>query len=239
VKLTVSGGTPSASADHHPLDNAVWHALTGERSAFGRVLGQAAVFDAAVTPFAALDDNGAKAAWDDLRTLIGPGGQAVLFGPPFEAPEGWTVTYRIPCLQMVAAAATGARDPRLVPLAAADVPEMLRLIAETRPGPFEARTVELGGYRGLWEDGHLVAMAGERLRCDGYCEISAVCTAASLRGRGIGTALVRSLVADIRARDEEPFLHASATNDVAIRLYLALGFTIRRKLEASAVEAPA
>jgi len=217
----------------------VWRALTSDRSGFGRVYGSAAVFDPAVTPFGAVDESSGRAAWDDLRTLLGPGGQTVLFCEPVELAAGWQVTHRIPCVQMIATGVAGGTDPRLVPLGRDDVSDMLDLIAETRPGPFGPRTVELGGYRGLRLEGRLVAMAGERLRCDGFTEISAVCTSAPVRGQGLGTALVQSVVADIRARGEEPFLHASASNETAIRLYLDLGFEVRRTLEATAVQAPA
>jgi predicted GNAT family acetyltransferase len=50
-------------------------------------------------------------------------------------------------------------------------------------------------------------------------EISAVCTAPSHRGRGLATALVRALVAGIRARGERALMHAAASTIGAIRLY--------------------
>ena len=58
----------------------------------------------------------------------------------------------------------------------ADVPEMLALTKLTNPGPFGARTHELGIF---WHPrrGTLAAMAFERLRLPGFTEVSAVCTA--------------------------------------------------------------
>ena len=53
-----------------------------------------------------------------------------------------------------------------------------------RPGPFRPRTIELGGYVGIFHDSKLVAMAGQRLRPPGYCEVSAVCTHPDARRRG-------------------------------------------------------
>ncbi|MFG1886179.1 GNAT family N-acetyltransferase [Micromonospora sp. NPDC049102] len=76
---------------------------------------------------------------------------------------------------------------------------MLSLIARTQPGPFLPRTVELGTYLGLRRDGALVAMAGERLHPPGWTEISAVCTAPEVRGRGLATRLVQAVAAGICA----------------------------------------
>ena len=64
-------------------------------------------------------------------------------------------------------ARAGRRSPTSAPLGPADVGEMLALVELTRPGPFAVRTVELGGYVGVFDDGALVAMAGERLRAPG------------------------------------------------------------------------
>jgi hypothetical protein len=75
----------------------------------------------------------------------------------------------------------------LVVLGAVDVPEMLDLVARTRPGPFEPETYRLGTYLGVRRAGWLVAMAGERLHPPGYTEISAVCTDPGVRGQGLAS----------------------------------------------------
>jgi hypothetical protein len=72
---------------------------------------------------------------------------------------------------------------------------MLELVAETEPGPFLNRAVELGDYLGIRCDGALVAMAGERLRFDGWTEISGVCTMPTHRGHGLASGLVGALIA--------------------------------------------
>ena len=82
-------------------------------------------------------------------------------------------------------------------------------------------------------------MAGERLRPGGATEISAVCTDAEVRGQGLASRLVLAVAHGIRARGEVPFLHAAAHNEVAIRLYLALGFEVRRSVVFGAVHTPA
>ena len=58
----------------------------------------------------------------------------------------------------------------------ADVPDMMRLVEVTHPGPFLSRTICMGLYIGIRLDGNLIAMAGERMHPGRFCEISAVCT---------------------------------------------------------------
>jgi predicted GNAT family acetyltransferase len=106
---------------------------------------------------------------------------------------------------------------------------MLALVAETEPGPFLARTVELGNYLGIRRGGALVAMAGERFHLDGWTEISAVCTRPDHRGQGLAAQLMGALIAGIQRRSERAFLHVMSTNTGAIRLYEALGFRVRQQ----------
>jgi len=113
---------------------------------------------------------------------------------------------------------------------------MLELVARTDPGPFRERTIELGTYLGIRHEGALVAMAGQRLSPPGWTEISAVCTDAAYRGRGLAARLVRAVAAEIHARGRTPFLHAAASNVNAIRLYEKLGFTTRRPIVFAAFE---
>jgi predicted GNAT family acetyltransferase len=224
----------------HPLDNVVWHALNGPRRALGEVRGRAGRFDADVSPFGALADHTDPDAWRDLAALVGPGGVTSLFGPGIERPAGWQEVFTVPCGQLVAEhVVTDDEADGLVVLTDDDVPEMLALVEATKPGPFSARTISFGGYVGLRDDdGRLIAMAGERLRAGGFTEISAVCTAADQQGRGLGTRMVKALVASIRGRGEEGFLHVADTNVNAYRLYLAMGFTERCKATALVVRSP-
>ena len=144
----------------------------------------------------------------------------------------------LPGVQMVGDAVTGRPDPEAVRLGPGDVPAMLDLVARTRPGPLGRRTIEMGTYLGLVSDGALVAMAGERLHPPGYTEISAVCTDAAHRGRGLATRLVLAVAAGIRARGEVPFLHTGADNTGAIRLYEQLGFRLRARPDFVALTVP-
>jgi ribosomal protein S18 acetylase RimI-like enzyme len=222
----------------HPLDNAVWAALTGPHAHLAERVGLAARYPADVYAFAALADPADPAAWADLHTLAGPG-TTVRIKPVGRVPDGWDVVGGGEGVQLVPTPALWTEPaPEAVPLGPVDVPEILDLIARTRPGPFLKRTVALGAYLGIRHEGRLVAMAGERLRLPGWTEISAVCTDPAHRGRGLGTRLIRAVADGIRGRGDTPFLHAAAGNTPAIRLYESLGFTLRRRSTIAAVRTP-
>jgi ribosomal protein S18 acetylase RimI-like enzyme len=222
-----------------PLDNPVWHALTGPQARFCEGSGLAVRYDREVAPFAAMPDHADSDTWAALGRLLGPGGAGVVFRRAgLTPPDGWQETFRLAGMQMVAGEPIGVHDPALVELAAADVPEMLALVGRTRPGPFFARTAELGTYLGVREDGRLVAMAGERIRCPGYTEVSAVCTDESVRKRGLATRLVCAIAAGIEARGETAMLHVASENARAIRVYEALGFATNAVVDFVLVHAP-
>ncbi|WP_037918307.1 GNAT family N-acetyltransferase [Actinacidiphila yeochonensis] len=226
----------AAARGGHVLDSPVWTALGGAHRHLGVELGLARRYRDEVAPFAALSDAADPRAWTDLAELVGPGGTVTLVGVE-QLPEGWSGE-PIQGVQLVATTVRGERDAEAVALGAADVPEMLDLVARTRPGPFRPRTVETGSYVGIRRGGELVAMAGERLSLPGWTEISAVCTDAGHRGQGLAGRLVRHVAAGIGARGDTPFLHSAAENPGAIRLYEALGFTRRRATVFHLVTAP-
>ncbi|WP_433222305.1 GNAT family N-acetyltransferase [Dactylosporangium sp. CS-047395] len=211
------------------LDQAAWAALTGPHARLAEGTGLARRYPTDVSPFAALPPAPDERAWADLRALAGPGGTALLAGDRLVVPAGWTAIAQVDGVQLVATDAVKTEpDVELVPLGDDDVPEMLDLVARTRPGPFLPKTHHLGAYAGVRHDGALIAMAGERLHPPGYTEISAVCTDPAFRGRGLATRLIRAIAHGIRERGETPFLHASADNVGAIRLYETMGFELRR-----------
>jgi predicted GNAT family acetyltransferase len=121
-------------------------------------------------------------------------------------------------------------SPEFIRLTQSDVPEMMALTKLTKPGPFGARTHEMGDYFGIRDAGALAAMAGERLRLPGYTEIRAVCTHPDHLGHGYASALMAMLMDRIRSRDELPFLHVRPENLRAIQVYERLGFTKRASL---------
>ncbi|MGW5735566.1 MULTISPECIES: GNAT family N-acetyltransferase [Streptomyces] len=210
------------------MDNPAYASLTGPHAGFAERRGRVVRYPLDVSPWVGLPEAPGADDWADLAALAGAGADVPLAGVRMDLPEGWEVTFDMAGVQLVDAGVAAAPYAEAVRLGAADVPEMLDLVRRTEPGPFLPRTVELGTYLGVRRGGALVAMAGERLHPPGWTEISAVCTDPAHRGEGLATRLILAVAAGIRERGETPFLHTSARNVGAIRLYESLGFTLRR-----------
>jgi ribosomal protein S18 acetylase RimI-like enzyme len=230
--------SPSAPPRSHVLDNPALAALTGPHAHFAERRGRVLRYPVDVSPWLALPDEPEADDWADVAAFAGPGEEVALNGYCGRAPDDWEITFAVEGVQLVDDGVAAAPDPEAVRLGPADVPEMLDLVARTRPGPFLPRTIELGTYLGIRRGGALVAMAGERLRPPGWTEISAVCTDPSVRGQGLATRLILAVAHGIRERGETPFLHTGAGNTDALRLYESLGFRLRRTTAFLAARVP-
>lgn len=212
------------------LANPVWSSLNGAHASLARILGAARVYDPDVSVFAGMPDEPTAEAWADLAALLRTDGGAVVVGSTVELPDGWDALRVIEGIQFVEAGVEGAVSDDIVALGEADADEMLALAERTRPGPFLRGTVRLGGYAGIRDHGRLVAMAGRRMNPEGWIEVSAVCTDAEYRGRGMGARLVRAVVDGIHREGQRAFLHVENGNDGAIGLYRRLGFEPSRDM---------
>ncbi|WP_149826652.1 GNAT family N-acetyltransferase [Streptomyces tailanensis] len=228
-----------ADAALHALDNPALASLTGPHAHFAEKRGRVLRYPVDVSPWLALPDEPDAGDWADLAALAGPGAEVALAGFGGGLPAGWEATFDLAGVQLVDAGIETAPDDEAVRLGPADVPEMLDLVARTRPGPFLPRTVDMGTYLGIRRGGALVAMAGERLHPPDWTEISGVCTDEAWRGSGLGTRLILAVAHGIRERGETPFLHAAAANANALRLYETLGFRLRRTIRFTGVRVPA
>lgn len=218
----------------HPLDRAVWNALNRRLSGF--VTSDSDVRAVRIDPEVGVFVSGVDAEPATLAAMAAlakrhPGaGRVEMAGTAIADAvlPGIGIVSRVPLVQMTCAALTpGGRDATFATLTEADAPEMLALAILTRPGPFRSRTRELGPFIGVKQDGRLVAMAGRRLRVDGFTELSGVCTHPDWRGRGLAAALSRAVVEDILATGEGAFLHAFADHPATIAFYRSLGFEAR------------
>lgn len=222
----------------HPLDNPIWYALRTGNASLAIGDGLARVLPRDVGAFAGLADYSTR-AWDHLRQLAPLGAPTVLFtAEPVALPQEWKLLLHKELLQLVYphAIAPAVDTRNVVALQEHDVPAMLALTALTAPGPFLARTIDFGGYHGVFQDKQLVAMAGQRLQPSPYTEISAVCTHPAYHGRGLARRLVHQQLSLIMAAGHTPFLHVYEDNTPAYTLYQQLGFALRKRLHVYVLE---
>lgn len=229
-----------AVLDYTVLDNPAWSALTGAHAHLAEGNDLARRYPADVSPFAAVRSWDDPGVWDAVIELVGYDAESP--GPPESValPPGWVRGEPFQGVQLVETERLHGRPyDEAVLLGAADVPEMLDLVARAQPGPFLPRTYQLGRYVGIRRDGHLAAMAGERLQPAGWTEISAVATDERYRGQGLATRLVLDVVHHIHERGARAMMHAAASNTHAIGLYEKLGFAVRQRVAFGSVRTPA
>jgi GNAT superfamily N-acetyltransferase len=212
------------------LDNPIWSALSTHHAELAVRAGEAGRYPADIAPFAGVGRNEASAAVE-LARVVNPGESLYLLGVLPELGAEWTVKTFALLPQMVCDTPVPERGgPEWIELTEAHRADMLGLTALVFPGFFRARTPQMGRYVGIYDGGRLVAMAGERLRVDGYQEISAVCTHPEFVGRGYAQHLIAVVSNAARARGFMPFLHLYRDNKRAMSVYEHLGFVIRREL---------
>lgn len=214
------------------LDNLFWHALTGPQAHFAVGEGEVRRFTAGFSPIIAFADP-SQPRLDALLPWCAAGEQFYCDGWSGPAPAGWQVDAQAGMRKMIWHAPLPETDeaPDAVPLGPQHLPQILDLVALTRPGPFGPRTIELGEYFGFVDaaSGRLMAMAGERCTAGPLREISGVCTHPDFQGRGLARRLMARLIRRQMLRGEIPVLHVMSTNEGAVALYRRMGFAEHRE----------
>src|SRR5687767_10695669 len=174
----------------HPLDNPVWHSLATEHAGLAITSDGAARYPAAIVPFAGIGEPTPRAS-DQLTSLIEDAESVFIVGVAPEPPPGWQIEPKKPVLQMICnTRPPEVPGPGVTTMGPEQVDDMIELTALVFPGFFRARTLDMGSYYGIYHGSRLAAMAGERMRLDGYQELSAVCTHPDHTGRGYAQRLL-------------------------------------------------
>ena len=212
----------------HALDNPIWESLASRHRPLALGTGDVARYPPEFAPFLGVAADGIDAA-AALEALVPPGDTVLLLGQAPVVSGGWHLE-RLAMLAQMVCPAPGAEvtGPDIVELSDAHRADVLALTALVYPHYFRPRTMDLGRYFGIYEDGRLAAMIGERMGMDDWQEVSAVCTHPDCNGRGLARHLLVFLSNDNHARGRTPFLHVSPDNRRAIGLYERNGYRLRR-----------
>jgi ribosomal protein S18 acetylase RimI-like enzyme len=215
----------TAMQRHRLLDDIFWMTLTGPHAQYASGAGAARRYARGFSPILGFADTG-NPDFAALVPFCDAGEHFYCDSWTGAAPEGWHIDAEATMFRMVWNAALPTADlaPDALRLSAEHAEQALELATLCKPGPFGPRTIELGEYFGYFDGERLVAMAGERMRVDGFTEISGVCTHPDYQGRGLARKLVAKLVQRQVAKKEIPFLHVMSANAAAHQLYLRMGF---------------
>lgn len=218
------------------LDNIVWHCLSGAQAHVASGTAEARRYAAGFSPILGFVDK-QRPDFASLSPYCEPGEHFYCDAWSGALPAGWQVEAEATLQKMVWAAPMPQAEPddeadaafaaqRLGP---EHVPQMMALVALTKPGPFGPRTIELGDYFGVFDGPRLAAMAGERMFAPPLREISGVCTHPDVQGRGLARRLMLLLLRRAMQRGETPFLHVMRDNAGAHALYRRMGFEDRQQ----------
>ena len=214
----------------HVLDNPIWESLASRHRSLALGVGDVARYPAHVAPFLGVAVDGIDVA-GALESLMPSGDTALLLGPVPATSPGWELEHLAQLAQMICPVRMPEVDgPGIIELSGSHHADVLALTALVYPHYFRPRTTDLGRYFGIYRDGRLAAMIGERMGMQGYTEISAVCTHPDCNGHGYARRLLAWLSNDNLDHGRIPFLHVSQQNQRAMRLYERNGYHIRREI---------
>lgn len=214
------------------LHNPVFHALCSTDHHLSLGNERVRYFHEEVSPYAGFaEDN--TTGFEELYELLPPSRRILYAKPtPVATPKGWQLQHEIRGLQFVYEGSNNIEGDfsNIVALTDQHVDEMIELVKLTKPGPFGKRTIDFGYYHGIFENGKLIAMTGQRLHAGNYTELSAVCTHPDYLGKGYASALMKHQLQLILNNGQQPFLHVRDDNERAIAVYERLGFKVSRPM---------
>jgi GNAT superfamily N-acetyltransferase len=207
------------------LDNIMWNCLSGPHAHFATGADGVRRYAPGFSPIVGCRDP-ERPDFATLANYCQPGESFYLDIWSGTAPDGWRVDREASMFKMVWDAAQPDADaaPDAVALRPEHAAQAVELARLTNPGPFGMRTPELGEYFGYFDDGRLIAMAGERMCAGELHEVSGICTHPDFQGRGLARRLTLKLVRRQMQRGKRPFLHVMSHNAPARTLYARMGF---------------
>jgi ribosomal protein S18 acetylase RimI-like enzyme len=219
----------------HILDNMIWNAITTGNNDIAIINGDVGCYLPDIAPFAGMkvfNDANLKKLYEFI-----PADRSVAISSLHKMDHDdsrWKLLQPMDVTQMVYEHPVNTfmtkNSSLIVPLSDEHVPQMMELTALTRPGPFLQQTIRFKNYFGIFMEGRLAAMTGQRMHPLPYMEVSAVCTHPDFRGLGYAKSLMLHVMKIILDNSFTPFLHVLSNNSNAIELYKTIGFQTREQI---------
>jgi ribosomal protein S18 acetylase RimI-like enzyme len=211
------------------LDNPVWFSLSENHAPFAVDYGHLKCYHPDYCPFGGFDsETDISASLENYSALVD---HFYIVGERPELPDSLRIKNELICCQMTIHQKLDIEGKdEIIKLGEEHHDAVYQLVNLVQPGYFKKKTFLLGQYFGIFQDSKLVAVTGERMKMDGFIEVSAVVTHPDHLGKGYAKQLVAHGVNNILQQGKTPFLHVVETNNKAIRLYEKLGFRLRRKI---------
>lgn len=215
--------------DENKLDNPVWYSLLESHEELALNYDGTKFYNPDYCPFG---------GFIKVESTLNAANQYALFCENFffvgEKPkiaDSLQITKELVCLQMIIREKIQITpENEIVKLTEEHSKELFDLVNLVQPGYFKPQTFLLGDYFGIFLNGKLIAIAGERMKMNHFTEVSAIITHPDYTGKGYAKQLIAHVVNKIFNEEKIPFLHVVENNIGAIKLYEKLGFTTRRKM---------
>ncbi|MEP6931358.1 MAG: GNAT family N-acetyltransferase [Flavobacterium sp.] len=211
------------------LDNPVWNSLSETHKKFAVDYGKTKFYNPDYCPFGGFTESGNTKDAADRYSLLTE--NFFIVGEKPEISNALKITRELICLQMIIYKKIELSiDLEITELTDQHNEALCELVNLVQPGYFKNKTPLLGNYFGIFKEGQLVAVTGERMKMDDFTEVSAIVTHPDHTGKGYAKQLITHVVNTIFDENKIPFLHVVESNIGAIKLYEKLGFITRRKI---------
>lgn len=213
----------------HHLDNPVWNSLSETHREFAIDYNGTKFYNPQYCPFGGFVK--LENTSDAIKHYSALTENFFIVGEKPVLPDSLKINKELICLQMVISQKIDLPiDAEIVKLTAAHNEALCELVNLVQPGYFKNKTFLLGDYFGIFKEGQLVAITGERMKMNDFTEVSAIITHPDHTGKGYAKQLIAHVVNAIFDQHKIPFLHVAESNTGAIYLYEKLGFVTRRKI---------
>lgn len=215
--------------EDNKLDNPVWHSLSETHQIFSVDYSGIKFYHPDYCPFGGFDisDNISKYI-DEYSTLAD---NFFIVGDKPELSNRLVLKKELVCLQMIINDKIDIETKEdIIALSNQHTDALFQLVTLVQPGYLKKKTALLGNYFGIFKNGQLISVTGERMKMNDFVEVSAIVTHPDHTGLGYAKQLIAHTINNIFNQSKTPYLHVAETNIGAIRLYEKLGFSTRRKM---------